>query len=350
MSLVSLRIMTAGRRGIGTALLVAVLAAAGPASWAANDQQNGISVTPVPGDRFASKSGTHLELGVVNPSRPFEDRVRVLNVGSDEATIDLYPADAVPALNGGFGFTAQGQPTHDVGAWIHLAAERLTLPGRSSTVVPFRLVVPAGAGGGEHVGGIVAEPVTPGSSGGVQTKTRFAMAVYLTVPGTPTSSPAPSSSPGGNGGVPPTTVTVTKLSLHSSGRAVCPKVSYANPTGDVVDPSAKLTVSSSIGLGTHRITVDRLGAVLPGASATVTLPCVHGLPPGPDTVRLTLTSPHGTTTVTRDLFVDAWPLFFALLFLLILLILIGLEMWRRHRTRQRELETLRAAVAAGESQ
>jgi HAMP domain-containing protein len=43
-------------------------------------------------------------------------------------------------------------------------------------------------------------------------------------------------------------------------------------------------------------------------------------------------------------FVDGWPLFFALLFLLILLILIALEMWRRHRARQRELETLRAAV------
>jgi hypothetical protein len=340
--------MAAGLRGIGTALVVAILLSAmllgaGPASWAANDQQSGVSVTPVPGDRFASKSGTHLELGVVNPSRPFDDRVRILNVGSDEATIDVYPADAVPALNGGFGFTAEGQPTRDVGAWIHVAAKRLVLPAHSSTVVPFRLVVPAGAGGGEHVGGIVAEPVTPGSSGGVQTKTRFAMAVYLTVPGPPTSSPGP------NGGATPATVTVTKLSLHSSGRAVCPKVSYANPTGEVVDPSAKLTVSSSIGLGTHRITVDRLGAVLPGASATVRLPCVRGLPPGPNTVRLTLSSPHGTTTATTDLFVDGWPLFFALLFLLILLILIALEMWRRHRARQRELETLRAAVAAGDS-
>jgi hypothetical protein len=341
--------MAAGLRAIGTAVAVAILVASGPASWAANDQQDGVSVTPVPGDRFASKSGTHLELGVVNPSRPFEDRVRILNVGSAAATIDVYPADAVPAMNGGFGFTAEGQPTHDVGAWIHLAAKRLVVPQHSSTVVPFRLVVPAGAGGGEHVGGIVAEPVTDGSSGGVQTKTRFAMAVYLTVPGTPTSSPAPSSSPDPNGGGTPTTVTVTKLSLHSRGRSVCPKVSYANPTGDVVDPSAKLTVSSSIGLGTHRITVDRLGAVLPGASATVTLPCVRGLPPGPDTVRLTLSSPHGTTTTTKDLFVDGWPLFFALLFLLILLILIALEMWRRHRARQRELETLRAAVTAGDA-
>jgi hypothetical protein len=89
--------------------------------------------------------------------------------------------------------------------------------------------------------------------------------------------------------------------------------------------------------------------VLPGASATVTLPCVHGLPTGPDTVRLTLSSPKGTTTTTKDLFVDGWPLFFALLLLVILLVLIALELARRHRARQREIERLRAAVAEREA-
>ena len=62
-------------------------------------------------------------------------------------------------------------------------------------------------------------------------------------------------------------------------------------------------------------------------------------------VKLTLTSPQGTSTTTKDVFVDGWPLFFALLLLLILLVLIGFELWRRHRARQRELEALRAAVA-----
>lgn len=331
---------------IGVALATALLVASVPAG-AASNQQSGVSVTPVPGDRFASKSGTHLELGPVQVGVPLDDRVRILNVGPDPETIDVYPADAVPALNGGFGFTAEGQPTHDVGSWIRLAANHLQLPGNSSTFVPFRLVVPSGAGGGEHVGGIVAEPVTSSSGGGVQTKTRFAMAVYLTVPGTPTSSPVPGgpSPGGGNGGPPPTTVTVTKLTVNPNGRKICPKVHYANPTGVVIDPSARLTIESSVGLGSRRITVDRLGAVLPGASATVTLPCVRGVPPGPDTVKLTLSSPQGTSTTTTDVFVEGWPLFLALLFLLILLVLIGLELWRRHRARQRELEALRAAAA-----
>jgi hypothetical protein len=334
----------AARARVIVGAVVALLLTAPLAAGAADDQQSGVSVTPVPGDRFASKSGTHLELGLVNPGVPFADRVRILNVGSDRATIDVYPADAVPALNGGFGFSAKGQPTHEVGAWIHLAATRLQLPGHSSTVVPFRLVVPTGTGGGEHVGGIVAEPVTAGNSGGVQTKTRFAMAVYLTAPGAPTTSPAPGQSPGANGGPPPTTVTITKLTVHSDGRKICPQVSYSNSTGAVIDPSARLRVDSSLGLGSRRLTVDRLGAVLPGASATVTLPCIKGVPPGPDTVRLTLTSPQGSTTETKDLFVEGWPLFLALLFLLLLLLLIGFELWRRHRARQRELQTLRAAV------
>jgi len=330
----------------GLRAVVAVLAAMFVAtSLPAVADQSGVSVTPVPGDKFASKSGTHLELGVVTPGAPFDDRVRILNVGSDSVSIDVYPADAVPALNGGFGFTAEGQPTHDVGAWIRMAATRLQLPGHSSTVVPFRLVVPVGAGGGEHVGGIVAEPSATGSSGGVQTKTRFAMAVYLTVPGTPTSSPAPGESPGNDSGPPSPTVTITKLTLHPDGRDICPRVSYANRTGAVIDPAARLTVDSSLGLGSRHVSADRLGAVLPGASATVALPCVHGLPPGPDTVHLTLTSPQGSTTTTQDVFVEGWPLFLALVFLLMLLVLIALELWRRHRARQRELEALRAAVS-----
>ena len=321
-----------------------MLAASTPVAAAG---QSGVSVTPVPGDRFASKSGTHLELGVVEQGAPLDDRVRILNVGSDPVTIDVYAADAIPAFNGGFGFTAENQPTHDVGAWIHMAANRLQLPGHSSTVVPFRLVVPSGAGGGEHVGGIVAEPASAGNSGGVQTKTRFAMAVYLTVPGTPTGSPSPGQSPSRGGGgptSPPTTVTVTKLTLHPDGRKICPRVRYTNPTGAVIDPRARLTVDSPLGLGTKHLTIDKLGALLPGASATVTLPCISGLPPGPDTVKLTLTSPQGASTTAQDVFVEGWPLFFALLFLLILLVLIAAELWRRHRARQRELEALRAAV------
>ena len=314
---------------------------------ASPSQQSGVSVTPVPGDRFASKSGTHLELGLVDKGAPFDDRVRILNVGTDPVTIDVYPADAIPALNGGFGFTAKSQATHDVGAWIHMAADRLQLPGQSSTVVPFRLVVPSGAGGGEHVGGIVVEPVATDNSGGVQTKTRFAMAVYLTVPGAPTSTPVPGQSPGANGGPPSPTVTITKLTLHPDGRKICPRVTYTNRTGVVIDPSARLTVDSSLGLGSRRVAADRLGAVLPGATATVTLPCVRRLPPGPDTVRLTLSSPQGTTTTTQDIFVEGWPLILALLFLLILLVLIGFELWRRHRARRRELDALRAAVAGG---
>src|SRR5436309_2466753 len=106
-----------GSRMVSAALFLAAALGFAVAAPAAADQ-SGVSVTPVPGDRFASKSGTHLELGLVSTGRPLDDRVRILNVGSDAQTIDVYPADAIPALNGGFGFTAEGQPTHDVGSWI----------------------------------------------------------------------------------------------------------------------------------------------------------------------------------------------------------------------------------------
>jgi hypothetical protein len=325
-----------------TVITAAAPAWAAPASAATSPSpsptpfvQTGVSVTPVPHDHFASSSGTHLEMGGVTPGTPIRDKVRILNIGPDSLAVDLYAADAIPAVNGGFGFSNLGEPTKDVGSWIHLAAKHLDLPGHSTTTVSFTLLAPNGAPGGEHVGAIVADPTTASDSGGVSTKTRFAMAVYLRLPGAPAVQP-PSQ--------PQTVVTVTKLHTSTSGRTVCPVLDYRNDTPDVIDPSVGVSLHSSVGFGTKRYTVDHLGGILPGAHASTHLPCFGGAAPGPSTVKVTVTSPHGVRSITDEVGVYPWPLFLALLLLLILLLLVARELYKRWRERQRELEALRAAV------
>ena len=297
--------------------------------------QRGVSVTPVANDKYASASGTHLEMGSLTPGTVIHDRVRILNIGPDRLPVDLYGADAIPALNGGFGFSAENEPTKDVGAWIHLAARHLDLPGNSTTTVSFTIEVPKGVPGGEHVGAIVAEPTSASGKSGVQTKTRFAMAVYMRLPGAPAVQPPAH---------PQTVVTVTKLHTTTKGRDVCPVLTYRNDTPDVIDPSVKMELKSSIGLGTKRATIPHLGGILPGAHATTHLPCFAGAAPGPSKVTLTVTSPRGVRSIEQEIGVYPWPLFLALLLLLILLLLVARELYKRWRERQREIAELRAAV------
>jgi hypothetical protein len=298
-------------------------------------QQTGVSVTPVPHDTYASTSGTHLELGDVTPGSRVRDRVRILNIGPDPLPVDLYAADAIPAVNGGFGFTARTEATNDVGSWIHLAARHLNLPGHSTTTVSFTLLAPTGAPGGEHVGAIVAEPTSASGSSGVQTKTRFAMAVYLRLPGAPAVQPPAH---------PQTVVTVTKLDVGTSGRTVCPTMSLRNDTPDVIDPSLKMSLTSSLGFGTKRLTIPHLGGILPGAQASTHLPCFSGADPGPSKLKVVVTSPRGARSLQQDVGIYPWPLFLALLLLLLLLLLVARELYKRWRERQREIAELRAAV------
>jgi hypothetical protein len=120
---------------------------------------------------------------------------------------------------------------------------------------------------------------------------------------------------------------------------------YRNDTPDVIDPRVAVSLHSSLGFGTKHYTVNHLGGILPDAHASTHLPCFAGAAPGPSTVKVTVTSPHGVRSITDEVGVYPWPLFVALLLLLILLLLVAREIYKRWRERQRELAELRAAVA-----
>src|SRR5262249_11334581 len=84
-------------------------------------------------------------------------------------------------------YRAQADPRTDVGAWITVNAQHLTLdPGQSQTIT-FTLAVPASARPGQHVGGIVAEnlQVQKGSGSGVQINIQHLsiVAVQVDLPG-----------------------------------------------------------------------------------------------------------------------------------------------------------------------
>ncbi|MCU1693564.1 MAG: putative protein of unknown function cell surface [Frankiales bacterium] len=289
-------------------LLLLVLLVPAGASAQVPDGPQGVGVVPAPDDPRRSPSGTFLELGRVQAGVAVVGTVVVRNQGSASRLVLLYASDALPSRGGGFAFTDRLAPDKEVGRWLTLATDHVTVPASGEARVGYRLVVPSGTQGGEYVGGVVAEPPPPTGSG-VRTTTRVAMSVYLTVPGG-----APGATPGR--GRPDGRLVLDDVQPGKKGGRTCPVVRYSNDSQQVLDPSLEVSTNGTFGGSSYRRA--RTGAVLPGSSARVPLPCLDR-PLGPSTLRVRLRTPEGVTTdQSRDLYVP-WPVVVSLLLLLLLL-------------------------------
>jgi hypothetical protein len=123
--------------------------------------------------------------------------VRVTNSGTAKGSVSLYPVDAITGQTSGAVYLNQDDPHKDVGAWITLGAQQLTLNPGESQIVPFRVTIPATVRPGQHLGGIVAENLEPAGStptpnpnkntGTIQinVKNLTIIAVQVNLPGTP---------------------------------------------------------------------------------------------------------------------------------------------------------------------
>jgi Bacterial protein of unknown function (DUF916)/Protein of unknown function C-terminal (DUF3324) len=92
-----------------------------------------------------------------NPGIVVKSSVRVTNAGTATGSVALYPVDATTAQTSGAVYLDKKDPRRDVGAWITLGIQQLTLNPGQSQVVPFRIIIPGTVLPGQHLGGIVAE-------------------------------------------------------------------------------------------------------------------------------------------------------------------------------------------------
>lgn len=104
------------------------------------------------------------------PGETIEQQLRVTNTGNAAGTARLTPVDATTGQSGGVVYLSPGQKQHNVGPWITMSTQQVTIAPGGSEVVQFQVTVPANATAGEHVAGIVAQNMalqhTTSSSGG----------------------------------------------------------------------------------------------------------------------------------------------------------------------------------------
>jgi hypothetical protein len=121
----------------------------------------------------------------VDPGSTIDDFVVVSNVGAEDTNVDLRSNDAVTTEDGAFTIVSNDLPNKEVGKWIDIKENILTVPAGKALKVPFKIQVPADAKPGEYAGGLsITEVDKPdGTASPLSVKTRIGNRIYLTVKG-----------------------------------------------------------------------------------------------------------------------------------------------------------------------
>jgi len=115
-----------------------------------------------------------------------KDSVSVQNYGNVPLNLRVYATDGFNNPDGSFALLSGDAKPTDVGSWIALAQENVTIPAGKQLLIPYTITIPAGADPGDHVGGIVASnemPTKPGKTNTLLVFRRTGVRLYLRVRG-----------------------------------------------------------------------------------------------------------------------------------------------------------------------
>ena len=199
------------------------------------------------------------------PGAAVEANAIVSNHTDAAVTLLNYAVDGQSTAQGAFALAAQADAQSNVGSWVTLGAEAITVPANSDLSVPFRLNVPLTATPGDYAGGIIIQ--SPPIQGETTTSTgdaalrldviqRQGVRIYLTVAGNAT-----------------TRLSHGGLNWERSGDAVSFTLPIQNTGNTILYPKASLSLNSVIG-ATTELQFETPESILPGATLTLqaTLP------------------------------------------------------------------------------
>lgn len=122
----------------------------------------------------------------LEPNETGDNGIRLINSGEEDHTVKIYPVDGVASADGSFSCRQASEDRKEVGSWVVLEQEELTLEPGAEAVVDFTVTVPDGASPGEHNGCIAVQDINnlPAKSGeGVLLGFRSAIRLSVRVPG-----------------------------------------------------------------------------------------------------------------------------------------------------------------------
>jgi hypothetical protein len=169
---------------ISLVLLVSVLMLAVPSTQAV--EYGGIGGRPA-NPRPDNPRTKSIFIYTLKAGQTADDGIRIYNNTSETHTINVYAVDAALASGGAFTCAQKAEKPTDVGAWITLDSNNVTLEPNTNTVIPFHVAAPAKVDVGEHNGCIAIQDASSTApvdgQSGVVLGFRSALRVAVTVPG-----------------------------------------------------------------------------------------------------------------------------------------------------------------------
>ena len=255
-----------------------------------------------------------------------EDAVTLFNFGSVPLTFRVYATDAFNNADGQFDLLSGDQPPIDVGSWVSLPQEIITVPACKQVTMPITITVPVDAKPGDHAGAILAsnESIGTGPEGGAVTfDRRTGTRLYLRV----------------NGDLFPElgvsdVDTSYDHALNPLGGGATVTYTVENRGNLRVGGTASMTIGGPFGLGEQTITLPDVPELLPGQSVTVSVP-VEDVPAyflSFTTVKVVPTGAEGggTESASGDDITFTPPLAILIVLLVVILGVLARRSYRRH--------------------
>lgn len=159
--------------------LLALLAAAPVASAADDDLVWGTKPTD-----NAVGTGRPNFAYLAQPGGTMRDSIDVSNHGTSAITVSVYAADAFTPDKGGVDALTSDERSTDLGSWITLDTDSITVQPHQVVTVPFTLTVPTTATPGDHTAAILTSLRTDAAGTPLTFDRRIGSRVFVRVAGT----------------------------------------------------------------------------------------------------------------------------------------------------------------------
>jgi hypothetical protein len=225
------------------------------------------------------------------PGVEITDYVDISNHGTQPTTFNVYATDATnDSQTGGFSLLPANKKPTDLGSWITLPINKVTVAPGEAAQIPIQVLVPSDAAPGDHSAGIIASiyrASTAAHGQRIRVEERVAARMYLHIAG-------------------PVSAGVTASGLTSS--YTSPIVPFATGTNTVnysvkntgnlrVDVLQRLTITGPFGIVLGSAKGPRLLNILPGQAVQQKLTSIGIAPLFLISSRVTLTTAAPTDTV-----------------------------------------------------
>jgi Bacterial protein of unknown function (DUF916) len=266
------------------------------------------------------------------PGGTLVDHIAIENFAAKALKLNVYTADAHNAANGDFAYGTELAARRQVGAWLTVSGKssgQITVPARTTVILPFRLDVPRNASPGDHAGAVIVSinGLVQGKGHKLTLEQRIATRVIIRV----------------SGPVHPQ-LSIEDLHARFAGHlnplangTVTVSYTVRNTGNALLGASQKVTAHGLLGATARSPALPAIPLLLPGGAVTVKTQ-LTGLPPEISVTATVRLNPQGlrgdlnpglrVTTATVTLWTIPWLL--ALVVVILLVVIIAL-IWRRRR-------------------